>query len=121
MALFIIPNSAKTGHGVSQALMDLGYEVSSASTPEETVLTAMESDPQVVIWPDALNGENAWSRVKNILESKNPLISLANDFNAAALDDDAAAVKNTSRKRCGVAGLRYQLRPLRTKHSILTT
>lgn len=91
--LFIKPSSAKTGHGVSQALTDLGYEVSSASTPEETVLTAMELDPQVVIWPDALNGKNAWSRVKNILEAKNPLISLANDFNAAALEDDAAAVE----------------------------
>ena len=91
--LFISPTSEKTGHGVSQALTNLGYEVSSASTPEETALTAMELDPQVIIWPDALNGENTWSRVKNILETKNPLISLSNDFNAAALEDDAAAVR----------------------------
>lgn len=91
--LFIKPSSVKTEHGVSQALTDMGYEVSSASTPEETVLTAMELDPQVVIWPDALNGKNAWSRVKNILEAKNPLISLANDFNAAALEDEATAVQ----------------------------
>ena len=30
----------------------------------------MELDPQVIIWPDALNGESAWSRVKNILGEK---------------------------------------------------
>ena len=70
--LFVTPSSASTRHGVSQALTDLGYEVSNASTPEETVLTAMELDPQVIIWPDALNGESAWSRVKNILEAKIP-------------------------------------------------
>ena len=87
--LFITPSSTKSGHGVSQALTDLGYEVSSASTPEETVLTAMELEPEVVIWHDSLNGESAWNRVKSILEARNPLISLANDFNPAALNDDA--------------------------------
>ena len=97
--LFVTPSSASTRHGVSQALTDLGYEVSNASTPEETVLTAMELDPQVIIWPDALNGESAWSRVKNILEAKNPLISLSNDFNAAALEDKAVAVQTNETPR----------------------
>jgi len=87
--LFVTPSSGKSGHGVSQVLTDLGYEVSSASTPEETVLTVMELNPQVVIWPDALNEEGVWSRVKNVLESRNPLISLANDFNPAAITDEA--------------------------------
>ncbi|RPG87727.1 MAG: hypothetical protein CBD69_001670 [Crocinitomicaceae bacterium TMED209] len=86
--LFIAPSSSKSGRGVSQELTDLGYEVSSASTPEETVLAAMEEDPQVIIWPDALNNEGAWSRVKNVLESRNPLISIANDFNSAAISED---------------------------------
>ena len=97
--LFVTPSSASTRHGVSQALTDLGYDVSNASTPEETVLTAMELDPQVIIWPDALNGESAWSRVKNILEAKNPLISLSNDFNAAALEDKAVAVQTNETPR----------------------
>ena len=88
--LFIAPSSAKSELGVSQVLTDMGYEVSSASTPEETVLTAMEVDPQVIIWPDALNDEGAWSRVKNVLESRNPLISIANDFNSAAISEDAS-------------------------------
>jgi hypothetical protein len=87
--LFVTPSSSKAGHGVSQILTDLGYEVSSASTPEETVLTAMVVEPQVVIWPDALNSESAWSRVKDALESRNPLISIANDFNPAAIDENA--------------------------------
>ena len=91
--LFIAPPSAKSGIGVSQVLTDLGYEVSSASTPEETVLTAMELDPQVVIWPDALNQESAWSRVKDVLESRNPLISIANGFNPAAISADAEEVE----------------------------
>lgn len=89
--LFIAPPSGKSGLGVSQALIDMGYEVSSASTPEETVLTAMELNPQVVIWPDALNDESTWSRVKNVLESRNPFISIANDFNPAALSEEAVA------------------------------
>ena len=97
--LFISPSSAKTRHGVSEALTDLGYEVSNASTPEETVLTAMELDPQVVLWPDALNGQSAWSRVKNILEARNPLISLANDFNAAALEDNVVEVQTNETPR----------------------
>ena len=88
--LYIAPSSAKSELGVSQVLTDMGYEVSSASTPEETVLTAMEVDPQVIIWPDALNDEGAWSRVKNVLESRNPLISIANDFNSAAISEDAS-------------------------------
>lgn len=92
--LFIAPPSAKSGLGVSQALTDLGYEVSSASTPEETVLTAMELDPQVVIWPDALNQESSWSRVKNVLESRNPLISITNDFNPAAISEEATEVES---------------------------
>jgi hypothetical protein len=91
--LFIAPSSAKSELGVSQVLTDMGYEVSSASTPEETVLTAMEVDPQVIIWPDALNDEGAWSRVKNVLESRNPLISIANDFNSAAISEDASYVE----------------------------
>ncbi len=89
--LFVTPSSTKAGHGVSQVLEDLGYEVSNASTPEETVLTAMELDPQVVIWPDALNEESSWTRVKSILEARNPMISLANDFNAAAIDEGESA------------------------------
>ncbi|MAI22774.1 MAG: hypothetical protein CL828_01840 [Crocinitomicaceae bacterium] len=93
--LFVIPSSTKSGHGVSQVLTDMGYEVSSASTPEETVLTAMELEPQVVIWPDALNQESTWNRVKSVLEARNPLISLANNFNAAALEDDANDVETT--------------------------
>jgi hypothetical protein len=87
--LFVTPSSSMAGHGVSQVLMDLGYEVSSASTPEETVLTAMEVEPQVVIWPDALNSESSWSRVKDVLESRNPLISISNDFNPAAIAENA--------------------------------
>ena len=91
--LFIAHSSAKSGFDVSQVLTDLGYEVSSASTPEETVITAMEEDPQVIIWPDALNDEGAWSRVKDVLESRNPLISIANDFNPAAISEDASEVE----------------------------
>ena len=91
--LFIAHSSANSGLDVSQVLTDLGYEVSSASTPEETVITAMEEDPQVVIWPDALNDEGAWSRVKDVLESRNPLISIANDFNPAAISEDASEVE----------------------------
>ena len=97
--LFITPSSAITRHGVSEALTNLGYEVSNASTPEETVLTAMELEPQVIIWPDALNGESTWSRVKNILEARNPLISLSNDFNAAAIEDNAVAVQTNETPR----------------------
>ena len=52
--------------------MDLGYEVSSASTPEDTVLTAMELNPQVVIWPDALNEQGSWSALKTFLSLATP-------------------------------------------------
>lgn len=89
--LFVAPKGAPRTGEVSRTLMNLGYEVSSTSTPEETVFTALEKDPQVVIWPEGLNAESNWLRVKNILESRNPFISLSKEFASNHLDSDAVA------------------------------
>ena len=84
--LFIAPKGAPQNGEVSRTLTNLGYEVSSTSTPEETVMTALEKDPQIVIWPEGLNAESNWLRVKNILESRNPFISLSNEFASSQYD-----------------------------------
>lgn len=89
--LFVAPKGAPQNGEVSQTLTNLGYEVSSTSTPEETVMTALEKDPQIVIWPEGLNAESNWLRVKNILESRNPFISLSNEFASNHADADELA------------------------------
>lgn len=88
--LFVAPKGAPLNGEVSSVLSNLGYEVSSTSTPEETVMTAFEEDAQVVIWPEGLNDESAWTRVRNILESRNPFISISSSFDANGEGDDAA-------------------------------
>lgn len=89
--LFVAPMGAPQNGEVSRTLINLGYEVSSTSTPEETVMTALEKDPQIVIWPEGLNAESSWLRVKNILESRNPFISLSNEFASKQSNADELA------------------------------
>ena len=81
--LLVAPKGAPENGEVTLALSNLGYEVSSTSTPEETVMTAFEEEAQVVIWPEGLNDESAWSRVRSILESRSPFISVSSSLSVA--------------------------------------
>lgn len=116
--LFIAPNGAPQNGEVSRTLTNLGYEVSSTSTPEETVMTALEKDPQIVIWPEGLNAESNWMRVKNILESRNPFISLSSEF-ATVQDgsDDAIATDAFGAPLASMDALVTQLEHFGSTHS----
>ena len=88
--LLVAPKGAPENGEVTLALSNLGYEVSSTSTPEETVMTAFEEEAQAVIWPEGLNEESAWSRVRNILESRSPLISVSSSLSLNNNAEDTA-------------------------------
>lgn len=88
--LLVAPKGAPENGEVTLALSNLGYEVSSTSTPEETVMTAFEEEAQVIIWPEGLNEESAWSRVRSILESRSPLISVSSRLSLDNNSEDAS-------------------------------
>jgi len=93
--LFVAPKGAPVNGEVTLALSNLGYEVSSTSTPEETVMTAFEEDAQVIIWPEGLNEESNWIRVRNILESRNPLIRVAASLSPASEEENLIPSTNS--------------------------
>lgn len=93
--LFVAPKGAPENGEVTLALSNLGYEVSSTSTPEETVMTAFEEEAQVIIWPEGLNEESNWNRVRNILESRNPFIRVAASLSFASEEESSTSPMNT--------------------------
>lgn len=93
--LFVAPKGAPENGEVTLALSNLGYEVSSTSTPEETVMTAFEEEAQVIIWPEGLNEESSWNRVRNILESRNPFIRVASSLSIVPEEESSTSGMKT--------------------------
>ena len=93
--LLIAPKGAPENGDVTLALSNLGYDVSSTSTPEETVMAAFEEEAQVIIWPEGLSEESAWTRVRNILEARNAFINVPASFSHDAKEDSEATSANT--------------------------
>lgn len=64
----------------SSFLAENGYDVATVTTPEDAMISALEIDPEAVIWPEKLSGMTQWQRVKEVLESRKPLIPVTNNI-----------------------------------------
>jgi len=62
---------------VESVLAQSGYRVNLASTPEDTMLSVLEREPQVVIWSESLDQSTEWQRIRTILESRKPFLQLS--------------------------------------------
>lgn len=65
---------------VESFLSEKGYDVASVTTPEDAMISALEIDPEAVIWPEKFSGMSQWQRVKEVLESRKPLIPVTNNI-----------------------------------------
>lgn len=74
----LVLNPSGDSH-LNRLLLTQGYDVHSAETPQDAVFCVLESDPQIVIWSNELDEQSDWQRVKTILESRTPLISLSKE------------------------------------------
>jgi hypothetical protein len=61
-------------------LSEKGYDVATVTTPEDAMISALEIDPEAVIWPEKFSGMTQWQRVKEVLESRKPLIPVTNNI-----------------------------------------
>ena len=68
---------AESNESVHSMLAEQGYQVHLARTPEDTVLSILEGEPEVVIWSEGLDHLTEWQRVKTVLESRKPFLSLS--------------------------------------------
>jgi len=82
-AKLLVVNS-NADENCSAVLSDSGYEVSQANTPEDTMFTVLEMDPEIVIWSESLDNRTEWQRVKSILEARKPLLSIAKNWSKDA-------------------------------------
>lgn len=65
---------------VESVLAQSGYKVNLTSTPEDTILSLLEMEPQCVIWSESLDKMTEWQRIKTVLEARKPLLQLAESW-----------------------------------------
>ena len=65
---------AESNESVHSMLAEQGYQVHLARTPEDTVLSILEGEPEVVIWSEGLDHLTEWQRVKTVLESRKTIL-----------------------------------------------
>ena len=75
LKLLLIQKESKLG--AETLLSEKGYDVATVTTPEDAIMSAMEIDPEAVIWPEEFSGLSQWDRVKKVLESRKPLIPVS--------------------------------------------
>lgn len=74
---------------VESVLAQSGYRVNLTSTPEDTMLSVLEREPQIVIWSESLDQLTEWQRIRTILESRKPFLQLAKGWKVE--DDESAS------------------------------
>tara|TARA_B100000497_G_C7552795_1_gene333939 strand:+ start:169 stop:870 length:702 start_codon:yes stop_codon:yes gene_type:complete len=75
LKLLLIQKESKLG--AEALLSEKGYDVATVTTPEDAIMSALEIDPEAVIWPEEFSGLSQWDRVKKVLESRKPLIPVS--------------------------------------------
>ena len=78
LKLLVIQEGLKAN--VESFLSEQGYDVATVTTPEDAMISALEIDPEAVIWPEKFSGMSQWQRVKEVLESRKPLIPVSNNI-----------------------------------------
>jgi hypothetical protein len=78
LKLLVIQEGAK--QKAESFLLEKGYDVATVTTPEDAMMSALEIDPEAVIWPEKFSGLTQWQRVKEVLESRKPLIPVTNNI-----------------------------------------
>jgi len=89
LKLLLIQNDSRPAE--EMMLSERGYDVATVTTPEDAIISALEIDPEAVIWPEECSGMSQWDRVKKVLESRKPLIPVTKrvwDKNSAVLDKE---------------------------------
>ena len=73
---------------VESVLAQSGYRVNLTSTPEDTMLSVLEREPQIVIWSESLDQSTEWQRIRTILESRKPFLQLSKGWK---VEDDESS------------------------------
>jgi len=62
--LKLLVNPGKVKPNVESFLSEKGYDVATVTTPEDAMMSALEIDPEAVIWPEKFSGLSQWDESK---------------------------------------------------------